>query len=70
MFQAVQVDNPDRYALATLTVSRLESRLGSGAAVQFTRDHYAAAVSEGAPLGSVILTLHTTPHARDRVINY
>lgn len=54
--KAVQVDNPDRYALTTLTVSReavLSDRL------QFVQENYVTSVLENRPVDSVLLTLVT-----------
>lgn len=56
--QATQVDNSDRYALATLSVSR-GARAAGG--VRFRRRHYCAAVSEATAPGATLLTLHTAP---------
>ncbi|XP_026726714.1 protocadherin-16, partial [Trichoplusia ni] len=56
VLKATQVDNSDRYALATVSVSG-----GGAGAVRFRRRQYAAAVSEAAAPGHVLLTLHTAP---------
>lgn len=53
------MDNSDRYALATVSVSR-----GGAGAVRFRRRQFAAAVSEAAAPGHVLLTLHTAPPPR------
>lgn len=58
LLQATQVDNSDRYALATLSVSRAMAR---GGGVRFRRRQYSAAVSEAAAPGHTLLTLHTAP---------
>ncbi|OWR54215.1 Cad96Cb isoform C [Danaus plexippus plexippus] len=52
VIQATQVDNPDRYALATLSVSRA----GSGS-VSFPRRLYSVSVREDSAPGSVLLSL-------------
>ncbi|XP_061708283.1 protocadherin beta-16 isoform X1 [Cydia pomonella] len=62
VIRATQVDNADRYALATLAVSRRSGAL-SRRPVRFTRRAFAARVPEHAPLGTALLTLHTEPPA-------
>ncbi|KAF9795849.1 hypothetical protein SFRURICE_006952, partial [Spodoptera frugiperda] len=58
VIKATQVDNSDRYALATLSVARAVAR---GGGVRFRRRQYSAAVSEAAAPGHTLLTLHTAP---------
>ncbi|KAJ8735160.1 hypothetical protein PYW08_014410 [Mythimna loreyi] len=58
VIKATQVDNSDRYALATLSISRSAARAGG---VRFRRRQYSAAVSEATAPGATLLTLHTTP---------
>ncbi|XP_033220193.1 protocadherin Fat 4 isoform X2 [Belonocnema kinseyi] len=61
VIKATQVDNPDRYALATVIVSR-EGGYGPGPTaggrlpVRFVLKDYQASVPENTPPGSVILT--------------
>ena len=62
-FQATQSDNRDRYALATLAVSRPGTSLKE---LQFLQSHYIAGVLENVPLNSVLLTVITNRH-RDKV---
>ncbi|KAF6212648.1 hypothetical protein GE061_013174 [Apolygus lucorum] len=64
--KATQNDNPDRYALATLTVSRPGT---SYKELQFLQSHYVAGVLENVPLNSVLLTVITNRH-RDKRIRY
>ncbi|XP_072935497.1 protocadherin-16 [Epargyreus clarus] len=59
VIKATQVDNPDRYALATLTISRRGDAVSRP--VQFAKRGYTAAVPEDAPPGTVLATLHTEP---------
>lgn len=64
VLQATQVDNADRYALATLSVSRRPPAARPPAAargVRFTRPHYHCTVSEAAAPGTLLATLHTDP---------
>lgn len=61
--QATQYDNPDRYALSTMTVSRPGTSLKD---LQFLQSHYYAGVLESVPLNSVLLTVITNRH-RDKV---
>ncbi|XP_075979643.1 protocadherin Fat 4-like Cad96Ca isoform X2 [Anticarsia gemmatalis] len=71
VIKATQVDNSDRYALATLSIRRsstgssTSSSIGSssGGGVRFRRKMFSAAVSEAAAPGHVVLTLHTVPPA-------
>ncbi|CAB0006050.1 unnamed protein product [Nesidiocoris tenuis] len=63
---ATQNDNRDRYALATLTVSRPGTSLKE---LQFLQSHYVAGVLENVPLNSVLLTVITNRH-RDKRIKY
>nr|XP_049698063.1 protocadherin-16 isoform X1 [Helicoverpa armigera] len=65
VIKATQVDNSDRYALCTLGVSRA----GAARGVRFRRRQYAAAVSEAAPLGDTLLTLHTQPPPQHNLQN-
>ncbi|CAH1643108.1 unnamed protein product [Spodoptera littoralis] len=67
VIKATQVDNSDRYALATLGVSRDVAR---GAGVRFRRRQYGAAVSEAAPPGHTLLTLTTAPPAHNNLQFY
>ncbi|CAH0698672.1 unnamed protein product [Spodoptera exigua] len=68
VIKATQVDNADRYALATLSVGRGAAR---GGGVRFRRRQYSAAVSEAAPPGHTLLTLHTAPlHAHNNLQFY
>ncbi|XP_011503824.1 PREDICTED: protocadherin-16 [Ceratosolen solmsi marchali] len=64
VIKAVQIDNPDRYALATILVSR-ESNIKdnfineirrSRLPVRFIFEDYHASISENTPPGSIILT--------------
>ncbi|XP_038208492.1 protocadherin-16 [Zerene cesonia] len=55
VLKATQVDNSDRYALATVTIRRRAAR---------TRAEYSARVPEDAPIGTLVLTLTTTPHTQ------
>ncbi|XP_075236204.1 protocadherin Fat 4-like Cad96Ca [Lycorma delicatula] len=64
--KATQFDNPDRYALATLTVSRPGTSLRE---LQFLQTHYLAGVLENVPLNSVLLTVITNRH-RDKRLRY
>lgn len=61
--QASQHDNPDRYALATLTVSRPGTSLRD---LQFLQSAYYAGVLENVPLHSVLITA-VTNKPRDKV---
>lgn len=61
--QASQHDNPDRYALATLTVSRPGTSLRD---LQFLQSAYYAGVLENVPLHSVLITA-VTNRPRDKV---
>ncbi|XP_053601681.1 protocadherin-16 isoform X2 [Plodia interpunctella] len=61
VIKATQVDNADRYALATLSVSA--ARRGGSAGVRFSRRAYSAAVPEDAPPGAALLELVTEPEA-------
>lgn len=63
-FQATQYDNADRYALATLTVTRRSA--GARRPLRFLQKVYTAAAPEDVPVGSVLLTL-TTNRPGDRV---
>nr|KAF7434337.1 hypothetical protein H0235_002528 [Vespula pensylvanica] len=58
--KATQIDNPDRYALATIVVSR-EDALGPTAGgrvpTKFTLKDYQIKIPENTPPGSVILTM-------------
>ncbi|KAJ0181504.1 hypothetical protein K1T71_003589 [Dendrolimus kikuchii] len=63
VIKATQVDNSDRYALATLSVSRAR-RAAELRAVRFAKRQFAASVSEAAPAGTVVATLHTDPPSR------
>lgn len=61
--QATQYDNADRYALATLTISRLGTSLHD---LQFLHNHYYAAILENVPVHSVLITVITNK-PRDKV---
>ncbi|XP_073972027.1 protocadherin Fat 4-like Cad96Ca [Rhodnius prolixus] len=64
--KATQSDNRDRYALATLTLSRPGTSLKE---LQFLQSHYVAGVLENVPLNSVLLTVITNRH-RDKRLRY
>ncbi|KAL1140379.1 hypothetical protein AAG570_000311 [Ranatra chinensis] len=66
VIRATQSDNRDRYALATLTVSRPGTLLRE---LQFLQSHYVAGVLENVPLNSVLLTVITNRH-RDKRLRY
>ncbi|XP_045515064.1 protocadherin-like wing polarity protein stan isoform X1 [Pieris brassicae] len=90
VLKAMQVDNPDRYALATVSVRRRVGR-GASAAVElepgssmvtpgvtataeqkeikFTRKEYVARLPEDAAVGTLVLTLNTSPHT-DRPLQF
>ncbi|XP_020711397.2 protocadherin Fat 4 [Athalia rosae] len=61
VIKATQIDNPDRYALATVVVSR-DGGLGAGPTaggrlpVRFVLKDYQASVPENTPPGSILLT--------------
>lgn len=63
--QATQVDNADRYALATATITRRGRSAGAsaaaatGGALRFRSRSYAAAVREDTAPPATLLTLHT-----------
>jgi hypothetical protein len=61
--QATQYDNQDRYALATLTVSRLGAVPRE---LQFLQKNYLVGVLENAPVNSILLTA-VTNNPRDKV---
>lgn len=61
--QATQYDNPDRYALATLTISRPGTSFHD---LQFLHSNYYAAILENVPVHSVLLTVITNK-PRDKV---
>ena len=65
VIKATQTDNPDRYSLTTLTVSRRFS-LSSGD-ISFLRKLYSSSVLENMPLNSVILTVVTASQNDQRV---
>lgn len=81
--QATQVDNSDRYALATLSVRRAGPTGAAGPAggagptpasagatpVRFRRKQFSASVSEAAAPGHVLLTLDTVPPADSRQVS-
>uniref|UniRef100_A0A0C9R2N1 Stan protein n=1 Tax=Fopius arisanus TaxID=64838 RepID=A0A0C9R2N1_9HYME len=61
VIKATQIDNPDRYSLATVMVSREDGRESSPGAggnlpVKFVLKNFIASVSENTPPGSIILT--------------
>uniref|UniRef100_A0A1B6C9V6 Cadherin domain-containing protein n=1 Tax=Clastoptera arizonana TaxID=38151 RepID=A0A1B6C9V6_9HEMI len=64
--KATQYDNPDRYALTTLTVSRPGTSIRE---LQFLQSHYLAGVLESVPLNSVLLTVITNKH-RERHLRF
>uniref|UniRef100_A0A1B6EHK3 Cadherin domain-containing protein n=2 Tax=Cuerna arida TaxID=1464854 RepID=A0A1B6EHK3_9HEMI len=64
--KATQYDNPDRYALSTLTISRPGTSLKE---LQFLQSHYFAGVLESVPLNSVLLTVITNRH-RDKNLRF
>jgi len=66
LFQATQFDNADRYALATLAISRPGTSLRE---LQFLQDHYQAGVLENVPLDSVLLTVITNK-PKDKRLKY
>lgn len=61
-FQATQVDNADRYALATLSAARAAHAAGG---VRFARRRLQCRVSEAAAPGALLATLHTDPPAHN-----
>jgi len=63
MLQATQHDNKDRYALATLTVSRIGAIPRE---LQFLQKNYLVGVLENAPVNSILLTA-VTNNPRDKV---
>ncbi|KAM3957112.1 LOW QUALITY PROTEIN: protocadherin Fat 4-like Cad96Ca [Aphomia sociella] len=63
VIKATQVDNPDRYALATLSVSRASTTPPSYP-LRFSQRAYHVTAPEDTPLGSVLATLHTEPPRR------
>ncbi|XP_065202017.1 protocadherin beta-11 isoform X2 [Planococcus citri] len=64
--RATQFDNADRYALATLTISRPGTSLHD---LQFLHNHYFAAILENVPVNSVLLTVITNK-PRDKRLKY
>ncbi|XP_050352850.1 protocadherin-16 [Nymphalis io] len=56
VIKATQVDNPDRYALATVSLRR---GAGGGGGVRFSRRAFSVSVPEDAPPGSVLAALST-----------
>ncbi|KAI4489536.1 hypothetical protein M0802_011071, partial [Mischocyttarus mexicanus] len=71
--KATQIDNPDRYALATIVVSR-EDAYGTGPTAggriptKFTLKDYQVKIPENTPPGSVILTI--TVNRPDSTLKY
>jgi hypothetical protein len=63
LLQATQYDNQDRYALATLTVSRAGTVPRE---LQFLQKNYLAGVLENAPVNSILLGV-VTNKPRDKV---
>jgi hypothetical protein len=63
VLQATQYDNQDRYALATLTVSRVGAIPRE---LQFLQKNYLVGVLENAPVNSILLTA-VTNNPRDKV---
>ncbi|KAF5288029.1 hypothetical protein FQA39_LY15558, partial [Lamprigera yunnana] len=57
VIRATQKDNPDRYALATLTVSRM-----LGNSIRFLRPIFHVKASELLPIGAMLTVLATTKH--------
>ncbi|XP_050523125.1 protocadherin Fat 4 [Daktulosphaira vitifoliae] len=66
VIRATQFDNSDRYALATLTISRPGTSLRE---LQFLQDHYQAGVLENVPLDSVLMTVITNK-PKDKRLKY
>ncbi|XP_001942850.2 protocadherin Fat 4 [Acyrthosiphon pisum] len=66
VIRATQFDNADRYALATLAISRPGTSLRE---LQFLQDHYQAGVLENVPLDSVLLTVITNK-PKDKRLKY
>ncbi|XP_077288016.1 protocadherin Fat 4-like Cad96Ca [Arctopsyche grandis] len=64
--RATQYDNPDRYALATLTISKQSV---ARKPVHFSQKNYYATVLENLPINSVLMTLNTN-RLRDRALKY
>ncbi|XP_023235071.1 cadherin-related family member 1-like [Centruroides sculpturatus] len=58
VIRATQADNPDRYALTTLSIS--SSRISAHQELTFLQTDYSTSVLESAPPGQVILTVQTT----------
>ncbi|KAL0281542.1 UNVERIFIED_CONTAM: hypothetical protein PYX00_002495 [Menopon gallinae] len=63
--RATQVDNKDRYALATVTISRK----GAIQALHFLQEIYLAGILENAPVNSIVITA-VTNRPRDRRVKY
>ncbi|KAF5307815.1 hypothetical protein FQR65_LT06687 [Abscondita terminalis] len=57
VIRATQQDNPDRYALATLTISRI-----GGNSIRFVRQVFNVKASESLPVGATITVLATTKY--------
>lgn len=57
--QATQVDNPDRYALATVTLRRAGGARVVDDGVRFSRHAFNVTVPEDAPPGTVLAALTT-----------
>lgn len=51
------MDNPDRYSLTTLTVES-DNQLPTD--LKFRQREYVTTVLESAPVGQVVITVHTT----------
>jgi len=66
VIKATQFDNPDRYSVTTLTVSRGGVFSGD---LSFVKKGYAASILENTPLNSVILTVITNRQS-DRRVQY
>ncbi|XKL64605.1 hypothetical protein PGB90_004691 [Kerria lacca] len=64
--RATQFDNSDRYALATLTISRPGTSLHD---LQFLHNQYFAAILENVPVNSILLTVITNK-PRDKRLKY
>ncbi|XP_052750113.1 protocadherin-16 [Galleria mellonella] len=61
VIKATQVDNADRYALATLSVAGGGGGGGGGGPVRFAQRAYEAAAAEDTPPGAVLAALRTLP---------
>jgi len=72
VLKAVQIDNPDRYALTTLTIYRRKlldpSSTSNLDKLHFVASNYSASVLENSPAGQVILTVQVElgPYSHQR----